>query len=206
MSKCSRQTAWDRATHTGTEVSGRQKDNRQLKKRGISDSISAKLSGRLKDRQYYTSVLVDFGDGGNADAHLSRALLGYISSPLCICRALLLRDDAKLAQLVRARDYQSRGRRFDSGQNSKTENSNLHEFKLHRPSIKCTKSLFHVIQATINLLYVRSPIQFDHRWHVTSHVCMRHTTHLNEAHSDRIQPKPSVREISYELGKQAHQP
>ena len=30
------------------------------------------------------------------------------------------KDDVKLAQLVRARDYQSRGRRFDSGKNSKT--------------------------------------------------------------------------------------
>ena len=31
-----------------------------------------------------------------------------------------IRDDVKLAQLVRARDCQSRGRRFDSGKNSKT--------------------------------------------------------------------------------------
>ena len=32
---------------------------------------------------------------------------------------LVIRDDVKLAQLVRARDCQSRGRRFDSGKNSK---------------------------------------------------------------------------------------
>ena len=78
-------------------MSGRQKDNRQPKNRGISDSISAKLSDRLKDRQHDTSVLVDFGDGGDADDHLSRALLGCISSSVCTCRALLLRDDLKLA-------------------------------------------------------------------------------------------------------------
>ena len=55
-----------------------------------------------------------------------------------------------LAQLVRARDCQSRGRRFDSGKNSKTENSNLHVFEVHRPSNKGTKLLLQVIKAIIN--------------------------------------------------------
>ena len=62
----------------------------------------------------------------------------------------VIRDDVKLAQLVRARDCQSRGRRFDSGKNKKTENSNLHRFEVHRPSSKGTKLLFQVIKAIIN--------------------------------------------------------
>ena len=58
-------------------------------------------------------------------------------------------DDVKLAELVRARECLSRGRRFDSGKNSKTENSNLHGFELHRPSSKGTKLLFQVMKAKI---------------------------------------------------------
>ena len=59
-------------------------------------------------------------------------------------------DNVKLAQLVRARDCQSRGCRFDSGRISKTENSKLQGFKVHRPSSKGTKSLFQVVKAIIN--------------------------------------------------------
>jgi len=36
------------------------------------------------------------------------------------------------------------------GKNSKIENSNLHGFKVHRPSIRGTKLRFDVIKATIN--------------------------------------------------------
>ena len=63
-----------------------------------------------------------------------------------------IRDDIKLAQLVRARDCQSRGRGFDSSKNSKTEKSNLHGLELHRPwpSSKGTKLLFPVIKAIFN--------------------------------------------------------
>ena len=61
-----------------------------------------------------------------------------------------IQDDVKLAQLVRARDCQSRGRWFDSSINSKNENSNLHGFEVHRPSSKGTKLLFQVIKAIIN--------------------------------------------------------
>ena len=61
-------------------------------------------------------------------------------------------DDEKLAQLVRARDCQSRGRRFISDQNPKgnPENSNIHRFELHRPSSQSTDILFQVIKALIN--------------------------------------------------------
>ena len=61
-----------------------------------------------------------------------------------------IQDDVKLAQLVRARDCQSRGRWFDSSINSKNENSNLHGFEVHRPSSKGTKSLFQVLKAIIH--------------------------------------------------------
>jgi len=54
--------------------------------------------------------------------------------------------------LVRAWDCQSRGRRFDSSKNSKRENSNLHEFELHRPSSKGTKLLLEAVQTIINQL------------------------------------------------------
>ena len=60
----------------------------------------------------------------------------------------LIRDDVKLAHLVRARDCRSRGRRFDSGNNSKKiDNSNLHGFEVYRPSSKDTKLLFQVIKS-----------------------------------------------------------
>ena len=58
--------------------------------------------------------------------------------------------NVKLAQLVRARGCQSRGRRFDSGKTPKTENLNLHGFELHRSPNKDTKLLFQVIKAIIN--------------------------------------------------------
>ena len=62
-----------------------------------------------------------------------------------------IRDDVKLAQLVRAQDCQSRGRRFDSGKNPKTENSKLHGFELRRPSsCKGIKVQFQVIKAIMN--------------------------------------------------------
>ena len=63
-------------------------------------------------------------------------------------RAHAIRDDEKLAQLVRARDCQSRCHRFDSGKTQKkTENSNLHGLQLHRPSSKGIKLLFQVMIA-----------------------------------------------------------
>ena len=65
------------------------------------------------------------------------------------------RDSVKLDQLVRARDCQSRGRRFDSSNNSKKiENSNLNGFELHRPSNKGTKLLLQVIKAINNQSYI----------------------------------------------------
>jgi len=39
---------------------------------------------------------------------------------------------------------------FCTDKNSKTENSNLHGFQLHRPPSKGTKLLFQVIKAIIN--------------------------------------------------------
>jgi len=60
-----------------------------------------------------------------------------------------IRDNLKLAQLVRAWDCQSRGRLFDSGK-KKNENSNLHGFEVHRPSSKDTKLLFQVTKTIIN--------------------------------------------------------
>ena len=45
---------------------------------------------------------------------------------------------------------QSRGRRFDSGKNSKTESSNLHIFEQQWSSSKGTKLLFQDINAIIN--------------------------------------------------------
>ena len=52
--------------------------------------------------------------------------------------------------MVRARDCESRGSRFDSGKNSKFENSNLHGFELSRPSSKGTKLLLQITKAIIN--------------------------------------------------------
>ena len=72
--------------------------------------------------------------------------ISWLSMSLC----LSIRDDVKLAQLVRAQDCQSRGRRFVSDKNSKTEKSNLHGSDLHRPLSKGTKILFQVIKAIIN--------------------------------------------------------
>ena len=72
------------------------------------------------------------------------------SNIMCTRIPIYIRDDVKLAQLVRARDCQSRGRRFDAGKNSKTENSNLHGIEVHRPSSKGTKLMFQVIKAIIN--------------------------------------------------------
>ena len=56
----------------------------------------------------------------------------------------------ELVQLVRARDCQFRGRRFDLAKTQQTENSNLHGFELHRTSSKGTRLLFQVIKAIIN--------------------------------------------------------
>ena len=56
----------------------------------------------------------------------------------------------KTSLVVRARDWQSRGRRFDSGKKSNIEKSYLHGFELHKPSNKGTKLMFHVINTTIN--------------------------------------------------------
>jgi len=56
----------------------------------------------------------------------------------------------KLAQLVRARDCQSRDRRFDSRQNSKKRELKSTGFEVHRPTSKGTKLLFQVIKTIIN--------------------------------------------------------
>ena len=58
-----------------------------------------------------------------------------------------------MAQLVRARDCQSLGRRFDSVK--KPDNSKSHEFELHRPSNKGTKLLLKVIKAIIIIIHTR---------------------------------------------------
>ena len=75
----------------------------------------------------------------------------------CLFETLLIRDDVKLAQLVRARDCQSQGRQFDSCKTPKTENSNLHGFELHRPSSKGTALLVRVI--TINQSSIHVPFR-----------------------------------------------
>ena len=80
-----------------------------------------------------------------SDSRHSSNIIWYIKSLL-----IPFRDDVKLAQLVRARDCQSRGRRFDSGKNSKNENSNLHRFEVLRPSRKGAKLLFQVKKAPIH--------------------------------------------------------
>jgi len=68
-----------------------------------------------------------------------------------------IRNNIKLAQLIRAQECPSRGHRFASGKNLKPrENSNLYGFELHRPSSKSTKLLLQVIKAIINL--------GDHNW------------------------------------------
>ena len=61
----------------------------------------------------------------------------------------------KTSLVVTARDCQSQSRWFDSGKSNKSniEKSNLHGFAVHRPSSKGTKSLFHIIKATINQLH-----------------------------------------------------
>jgi len=51
-------------------------------------------------------------------------------------------DDIKVAQLVRARDFRSQGRRFDSSKTPKPKNSNLHGFELQRPSSKGSNYCF----------------------------------------------------------------
>jgi len=85
-----------------------------------------------------------------------KMILGPWKSPGIVIQKLskivisFIRDDVKLAQFVRARDCQSRGRRFVSKKTQKTENSNLHGFEVHRPSSKGTKLLFQVIKAIIN--------------------------------------------------------
>jgi len=70
----------------------------------------------------------------------------------------IIQDDVKLAQLVRAQDCQSQGRQFDSGKSSKNENSILHGFEVHRPSIKGTKLLFQVIKAIMHESNLRESI------------------------------------------------
>jgi len=63
---------------------------------------------------------------------------------------LLIRDDVKIVQLVRARtvDFEVVG--STPAKTPKTENSNVPGFELHRPSSKGTKLLFRVIKAMIN--------------------------------------------------------
>ena len=62
---------------------------------------------------------------------------------------LLIRDDVKIVQLVRARtvDFEVVG--STPAKTPKTENSNVPGFELHRPSSKGTKLLFRVIKAMI---------------------------------------------------------
>ena len=80
----------------------------------------------------------------------------------------VIRDDLKLGQLVRARDCQSQGRRFNSGKNPKwkPENSNLHRLDLHRPLRKGTKLLIQVIKTIIN--QTRSVGKFSGSFYVCS--------------------------------------
>jgi len=44
-----------------------------------------------------------------------------------------IREDVKLAQVVRARDYQSQGRHFDSGKTPKNRELTSTWIELHRP-------------------------------------------------------------------------
>jgi len=72
-------------------------------------------------------------------------------TPICVqntlpSKILYLRDESKLALLVRAKTVNSLV--VDSIP-PKTENSNIYGFELHRPSIKGTKLLFHVTKAII---------------------------------------------------------
>ena len=81
-------------------------------------------------------------------------LFKTINSCTDVCSASLIRDDVKLAQLVSVWDCSSRGRRFNSGRNSKLwtpEDSNLPGFEppLHRPSSKGFESLFEIIKAIL---------------------------------------------------------
>ena len=86
-----------------------------------------------------------------------------------------IRDDVKLAQLVRARDCSSWGGRFVSGKNpQEPENSNLHGFELHRPSSKSTKLLLQVLKAIINqyqLAQDRVPFRIQSKMFCLLRIC-----------------------------------
>ena len=76
----------------------------------------------------------------------------------------------KISLVGQSAGLQSRGRRFDSDKKSNIEKSNLHGFELHRLSSKGTKSLFHVIKATIKqTINPATPDSFrgeGTKWHV----------------------------------------
>ena len=62
----------------------------------------------------------------------------------------IIRDDAKLAQLVRARTVNHEVVGSIPAKTQKIENSNVHGFELHRPSNKGTTLLLQIIKAIIN--------------------------------------------------------
>ena len=103
-----------------------------------------------------------------------------INHNLHICKSFI-RGDIKLAQLVRALDCQSRGCRFDSGKNSKNENSNLHGFEVHRCSNKGTKLLFQVIKAIIN--------QCTRMWYMHKGELCKDHVHLIPANTGNVDAK-----------------
>ena len=75
------------------------------------------------------------------------------SSLVVSCNAdvvIVIRDDVKLAQWVRARDCFPEVVGSSPAKTQKIENSHLHGFELHRPSSKGTKLLLQVIKAIIN--------------------------------------------------------
>ena len=73
-------------------------------------------------------------------------------------------------------------RSFDSGKTSKTENSNLHGFELHRPSSKGTKLLLQVIKAINNQCETKRSSYAGHRASCMTHLylaCHIHANHIS---------------------------
>ena len=77
-------------------------------------------------------------------------------------KRFVLRDDVKLAQLVRARDCNPEVVGSFPAKTQKTHNSNLHGFDLHRPSSKGTKLLLRVMKAIINQSHQMMTTNSDH--------------------------------------------
>ena len=107
--------------------------------------------------------------------HIHKCINIHICANAQMYEYTRIRDDVKLAQLVRARDCQSQGRRFDSGKKSKTENSNLHGFEIHRPSSKGTKLLFRVIKSNHHHSQPAASVLADVYVGVKTHLCSVHT-------------------------------